>query len=531
MLSCAGMAEQPVDEKLAAQTAREIRAEATLPNDSPLGYPLPLAASWNTGNSMGGYDPDYQIRMIQKGHHLLPWFQLNEPKAGFDAIKSIGYYRKPLIRCHELGLPISFISTQWESLLSNEPRYVRLPPAQNPNVIKPDGSVAPMVSPFGAVEPWQEAGREWTSTEVMKQFQFWDPDPPLVAFVSNNEHPKLTWREADSDQRYRASKSGYGSEDDRRKEFGQAWIERYRALQSGMRDGLSNDVWRNHSIFIGYDAFGTPAFGRWGGWIDYSLYSKNRIEPWPLAWDGASPSFYVNDWNPSTDYTVWSPQIESMNWVFMQDEAFRLNTSLWFEFSVWDGSQPGKPSDKRAFYARQGEAYTPERYAGMVKFGMWLLRPRVVREYRGWLETRKQTEPYFLALVKAVDEIHENPTLKNFWRKGSLVPNTRQEHPYQANIPAEYASKQRWFLLDTAIDPKRPWDLKTKIPVFSLCLTKGTAPKREWLVYVHSPLGSYKQIAITIPEYQDIKVDTSPAGTYYIVREGLKTPQPIAAAE
>jgi hypothetical protein len=506
------------------QVAAEIRAESTLPNSGPKGHPLPLVGSWNTGTVANSYGPDYQIRMIEQGHHLLPWFQLDAPYGWKDVNNTFGYYRKAVQRCAELGLPISFISSQWEKLLSDDKKILGLSVALNPNVVKPNGAVAAVVSPFGPLGPWSDTGRRWTQSEAIKQLQYWYPNPPKVLFISNNEHPRLAGKDASADQRY-LTKSGnqYTDDEAKRQAVGQGWIERYRALQNGMRDGLGNQTWKNNAFFVGYDAFGDPAFGRWGGWVEGSLYIPNRISPWPLAWDGGSVSYYVHDWNPSTDYTVWSPQIEAMNWVFMLEEAYRFNPSFWFELSVWDGAQPNSPTDKRAFYATHGQPYSPQRYAGMVKFGLWLLRPRSVREYRGSTETLNNTEDYFRGIVSAVDELYRNPVLTKFWRHGSLLPNTQLQHPYQQAIPPEYVAKQRWFLLDTSLDPKRPWTLEVEIPIFSIALVMGKDPHREWLVYLFSPLREYSGINVNIPQYRTLSLDSSPSGTYYLVNESLNT--------
>lgn len=499
--------------------AEEIRYEATLPNDSPVGRPLPLAASWNTGVRPKAYDPDSQISLIEQGHFLLPWFQLDRPEGIKEVKNPIRYYQQAIKRCAELGLPISFISTQWERLLSDEPRYRTLPSSRNPNVVKADGSVEPMVSPFGPIQPWSDVGYRWTATSVVKRLQEWYPNPPLVLFVSNNEHRKLKWRDAHLDARYFAFKKAGADDVARRTAMGEGWIERYRALQSGMSSGLIKGAWKQNSVFVGFGAFGGLSFGRWGRWIDHSLAIPQRIEPWPLAWDGASPAFYVNDWNGSTDFTVLSPLIGSMNWVFMLEEAYHLNPKFWFELSVWDGYRPGKDSDKRAHYARLGQTYSPDRYSGMVKFGMWLLRPRVVREFRFPRETRAETNPYFLELIRAVDNIHRNPVLKVFWRQAKLVPNRTHKHPFQENIPAEYSAKDRWFLLDTNLDPKRPWSLSTEIPVFALALERGSAPAREWLIVAHSPLRYRENVEITVPGYGKVRVNISSRGSYYHLYE------------
>ena len=39
------------------------------------------------------------------------------------------------------------------------------------------------------------------------------------------------------------------------------------------------------------------------------------------------------------------------------------------ELSTWDGNVPGQANDKRMLYAR---------------LGMWLTRPRLIREFRGY---------------------------------------------------------------------------------------------------------------------------------------------------
>ena len=69
---------------------------------------------------------------------------------------------------------------------------------------------------------------------------------------------------------------------------------------------------------------------------------------------------------------------------------------------------------------------TTARYEGLVQFGMWLLRPRVVREFRGWLETVEYAGAYFDAILDAVDRVYANAVLRKFWRRGDLVPNRRQ---------------------------------------------------------------------------------------------------------
>ncbi len=504
-----------------------IRAEATRKNTSSVGRPLPLAGHWNLGQAKDGFSPDYQMKMIEQGHHLLPWFLMPDPAANPEDPRWIAYYEEAIKRAAEMKLPIALVSTQWEALLSVDDQYLNLPPDRNPNVAMADGKIRREVSPFGPRGAWYEVGVKWGSSPMMQRLQELYEDPPLILLISNNEHVKLHWTKVEDDRRF-ARLFGRGLEDDsKRKIVGDEWIVRYRSLQQGFRDGLKCAHWRENSLFIGYDAFGPAHFGRWAGWMEYSLYSKGRIDPWPLAWDGGSPSFYVYNWAAVTDYTVFSPQIETMNWVFMQSEARRLNPNFWFEMSVWDGHEPAMENDKRKAYVKIGQQFMPTRYGGMAQFGMWLLRPRTVREFRGWQDTLAQAENYFLPIVEAVDRVHRNPTLREFWRKGSLVANRAGTHPYQTVIPAEYQNVDRWFLLDTSLDPKRPWELGTPLPVFALALVMGNAPNREWLIYAHSPLGPRQSVQITIPEYRPVTINVAMAGSFHRVGEKDQRVRPV----
>jgi hypothetical protein len=495
----------------------EIRFEACLPNQSNIGRPLPLAAHWNTGQLPTGFTPDYQMHMIDQGHYLLPWFQLPSPGSTAPGDQ---YFEGAIKKAAALNLPISFVSTQWEQQLTLDPAYFSLPADQNPNVVGMDGTIQQELDPMGPADPWRAVGISWTSNSELQKLQQWYPAPPLVIFVSNNEAGKLQWYDAETSRRY-VAKFGLGRDDNfKRKVVGDGWTPLYRALQGGMRDGLGH--WSRNATFIGYDAFGPSFFGRWDGWMVYSLYAPGRIDPSPLAWDGCSATYYLVNWSPITDYQVWSPQIESMNWILMLNEAYALNPGFWFEISTWDGDAP-----EREYFASQGQTYTPDRYGGMVKFGMWLLRPRVVREYRNYNDTVADAGPYFLSVMAAVDAVHTNPILRKFWRNGVLVDNPAYLHPYQSIIPGEYQTAKRWFLLNAALDPPHPWSLYTGLPVYALALVLGQHPQREWLVYTFSPLGPQIGVSVTLPDYGPIKVDATPAGCYYDVVEATSSINPI----
>lgn len=495
----------------AAPAAQAIRVEATrAPRDGA--WPLPLAGHWNTLPTYA-FDPSYQMRLIAAGHHLLPAFWL-QPPAPREAAVERRYFEGPIQQAAQQRLPLSFLSTQWESRLL-EPPYAQLPPDQNPCVVGPDGEIRLRLSPVGPKEAWYRAGKEWTSTKILRELQEWYPDPPLVLFVSNNEAPR---GERGEDRRAPATPMP-----------GEGFPARYRSLIQGMRDGLVNAHWKERARFVGYGIEPAPAYlGRWGGWRkEHGYIPGGLLNPGVGVWDGGSASYYTHNWQEITDFRVWSPQIEAMNWIpFLERETYVHDPDWWQEISTWDGDWPGR--SKRDFYVRHGQAFSPERYAGMVQFGMWLVQPRLVREFRLYKEHRKDQEAYFRAILAAVDRVYANPVLSEFWRGGRLVPNPAHPHPYATDLPPAIEALPRWFLLDTNLDPERPWALRTEIPVFSLVRELGAPPQRRWLLYAHAPLGPRANVRIRIPGYGPVAVDVPVGGSFHLVDEGHSTVTRVA---
>ena len=502
--------------------ADEIRAEAVRPNDDPAGRQLPFAANWNCRN----WTPQKQLQWIKQGHHLLPWFR--HPKTRQHSDKAVESWVEEngdvLRKWAEWRMPFTMRDNNWARGLTGE-KYRDLPREKNPLTVRPDGSVMKRPSPFGPLEPWREVGRGLTDSLLLRRIAEVYPDPPLIMFLSNNETRKLRWHEMENSARFLEEYGKETSDVFKRRKVAQGWKKRFSALLDSMREGLPSEIWRQKSFFVGYNAFGPCHYARWGGWKAYSLCTPERIAPQPLYWDGGSPSFYDNDWEPQkADYRVWSPQVAAMNWVFMLDEAHRLNPDFWFEMSVWDGDQrwPGDvgPKDSKPLqYMKKGQEWTPERYMGRVQYGMWLVRPRVVREFRGHVQPLDKYRPRWEAIMKSVDNVWEHKTLRRFWRKGRLVPNTDSEHPWQANTLEHYKDEHRWFRLDTGLDPEEPWDNTTNLHVFALARVLGEKPEREWLLYAHSPLGEKKDVEVEIPDYGKVTIDIEVEGSFYRVNE------------
>ncbi len=534
-------------EEATPPTALVIRAEALRANLDPQGRPLPLVAEWHERHM----PLDFQMALIRGGHHLLPFVPFPNPSE--DPAKAANKSKKKkllaegpsledsLKELSKWDLPFALMGTQWEGVLTDAKKKWRMmPPEQSALVWSATADAATtkptlkQISPFGAIAPWEEAGRYWADTPGMKALQDAYPNPPLVFMVSNNEAGNLRWHDVDKDkryvERYGADKSDYF----KRQVLGDGYIERYHAMFNGMREGLSSDAWKQNVRFLAYNAFGPDNFGEGAGWKQYSSITPDRITWNWYAWDGAIPEAYDNGWQPAkTAFNLWSCQTEKFNSVFMKEEALKANPNFWLETVFWDGHSFKKTDDatkdKHLRYEKLGVPYTPDLYGGWVQYVMWTVQPRVAREWRSSGDhPRDAWWPYFVQIIRAVDLVYADPVLTQFWRKGQLVPNRAHAHPFQDDIPDKWKNADRWFGLDTSIDPPRPWELKTRIPVYALAYVIGAKPKRQWLLYAHAPLGEKKNVEITIPDYR--KVLTSliiPGGNFFCISEADGSIMPV----
>lgn len=523
------------------QTAMVVRAEALRANLDPAGRPLPLVAQWHMAHT----PLDFQLELIRRGHHLLPFIPLPNPGSDLASKKSkLGSAVGPTFedQVKQLAawqLPVAIIGTQWEGVLTDhEKKWRSLPPEQSALVwsaLADAASSKPtlkMLSPFGAIPPWEEVGRYWTDTPGMKKLQELYPNPPLVLMVSNNEASRLRWHDVEIDKRYLEKYGTDKSDDFKRQVLGDGWIERYRAMFSGMRNGLMNDNWKNNVRFMGYNSFGPDNFGRGEDWKRWSTTTNDRVSWNWHVWDGGTHSAYDNHWEfKKNAFSLWSCQIEKFNSVFMKEEALKANPSYWLETVFWDGHQssnqkkddspPGKEKDKYIHYERLGVPYTPELYRGWVQYVMWTVQPRVAREWRSSGDhPRDPWWPRFSQIIRAVDLVHADPVLSRFWRNGRLVANHAHEHPFKDAVPEKWQNTDRWFALDTSADPPRPWDLNTRLPVLALARVIGDQTQREWLLYAHAPLGDRNEVEVSIPEYRKVRVNVNVGGSFYHITEG-----------
>lgn len=504
---------------------------------------LPLASNWNTGATGAGFTPEWQMEMIEKGHQLL----LTLSFAGPDG----KYTDRHKQRCDAVlrkaaakRIPTSFVCGEWEAPLYREKRYLALPPAESPVVVGRDGKILdftvsyppgknPGISPFGPVKWWKELGRRWSDSELVRALEALYPGPPYVLILSNNEARKLPWQRAEDSKRY-VDAHGLGRSDEhKRKVVGDGYIERYRALLSGMREGFGK--WRGKVVLGAYGCSPLKRMGRAENWHEWRLSVPGRPSIHCYIWDAVSPSQYLTTWNANNDFSVYSPQTAAMNLV-VQKELYRaVNPDLFWEVSVWDAAyRGGRPLLKPEKWRLECQSVPWERYGGLVKWLMWIPRARVVRDFRWWHEPREQRGNFpgasnsYGQVIAAVDQLRQYPLLAKFWRGGTLVPNTAHEHPYRHNIPEELEAKNRWFLLDCDANPPWPWDVDSPVHVWALAYVIGKAPRREWLVYTFAPQGARTGVAVAIPDYGTVKVDAPQSGSYYHVAEADKSVKAIA---
>jgi hypothetical protein len=472
----------------------------------------------------------FQIELIKKGHFILPWLAYDGDRLG----QGDPTYAAEIKQLRAWELPLSLITGgQWEAPFYTSPEYLDAPAEQTGcGISAATGKKIKAVSPLSPVEPWSQLGRTWTDNGTIRKLAEVYPDIPRVFFVSNNEAHDIRWHAIDKDKYY-VDKYGLDQDDEfKRQVVGDGFIVRYRALIEGMRNGLPSDVWKQNSRFIAYNALGPDHFGRPmsgdpPGWLKYSTTTRDRIAWEPFAWEGAIPESYDNHWEPEKlNWRVWSCQVEMMNGVLLRQEAFKANPNFWHEVIFWDGDLPekGKESvNKHKRYTDLGVAYTPQVYAGWVKHNLWLLVPRVAREWRGSADDKDRWWAYFEQIIQAVDQIHHDPVLTRFWRKGELVANRNRKHPFNDRVPEKWQQVDRWFNLDTSLDPAGPWNLKTELPVMAVARVLGDKGQREWVVYAHATKSDHQDVEITIPDYGRVKIRPTLAGNYYWVKEAKKS--------
>lgn len=446
---------EPEPEPRAAHNA--IRKEATRPNQSDVGRPLPLASYWNAQ-----YFPlKKQVELIKEGHRFLPFIgwpgkELEEEQA----VKQIA----------EWGLPLTVIhGNQWtDRILKWHPEWDLL----NDAIVKEGGNTK--LDPNAPPHIWKRVGKTWTDHEQhagMKRLQELYPEPPRVFLTENNERGDIT-----SADRYR---------------------ELLAALFDGLREGLTKQAWKQNALITGYGGLWPPWDG--GMWSFYDQHWRPNMRR----------------------YNFFSQQMRFGSFVQTRRRLLDQYPEQWHELIYWDGEErkarqyredgeePMTPSHYSG-WAQYGMWLMTPRVARLYQDHN---TPRT-GEGGYWPDMLK-----LIDAVDRVHEIpvlrrfwrkgelvpntnHANPFFPG-WMHDSL------------------RDKPRYFKLDTSEDPAGTpsgwisgWDKTTRIPVFALARQIGD----EYLVYAHAPMGDRQNVEIEIPEYGTVTVDVvREEGSFYHV--------------
>jgi len=352
-------------------------------------------------------------------------------------------------------------------------------------------------SASSSLEVWTEAGKNILEPfeEKLTLMQKWYPDPPYIVMLSNNE--------------------GKGAEN------GKPYMERYRAMFDAMRD-VAGD-WGDAFRFIGY---------AWGGQANINIYGHRTS---PLAWNGTSARNYRA--RGVTDHTTYSTPVTAMNLILKREFYRVVHDRPHFEISTW--------WDEKT-------SVEPERYGGMVTWSLWMARPKSIRDFTSWGSGRDSQWPYYRELVDAVDQVHDDETLKEFWKFGEPVVDPEIEiftHVIDAppgegdredgNL-AGYVDEQKlqyferlrhhWYHLPTSVDPPTPdapdekerveYPREAEFTVWAQAKVLGEKPDRRWLVYAYAPRGAESAVEIRIPDGVEVTIDVPQGGVFVVVDEG-----------
>jgi len=457
--------------------ASQITSQLTQAFSNAAGKPLPLVANWNVGipEYSDGLDPMYMINRLANGEHIVPTWKLD---SYYNDTIGLSYYEASIKKAAELGLPLVFILPSPESALIKDDVYFSMDKNNNPNVITPDGIVLPKLSPFGPNNLWNEVGGQWSTTSLMAQLQVWYPNPPLVLFIDEDSSSKLSWSDLNSSSRYQTQYPLDGTDEFKRTLVNAQWVEKYRQLHKGFKDGFTNDNWKQNSKFISRNQLASN-MGTTSDWQKSATTTNLHANIWPLTADGLT-----------VDVALDGNKTLLNNLPFMLDEAKDINPHFVTQLSI-DVHQNITDANK---------------YRGYTQMALWLLRPNIIRQM-SYEATKADINPLFQEVVDSVELINGSDQLADFWKNGKLVKTG--DGKYNTDVPAIYQALPREFFLQT----------DATSPVYAFAFEKGVAPYREWLIYVQSPEGNLTDVAVTIPEYKDILVDSSNMGNFYVLNE------------
>jgi len=547
--------------------AREIRYEATLPNygvapnvpgQDDVGHPLPLQSSWWTGGGPPGVTLQAQLdRIFVEGKYVLLPIFLSPPTHPDHRY----YWGDVLDTIRIFDLPVSLIIPNQMGILFNEP-YFSLPPETNACIryAGPTDDPDTFLKTLDPLAPSMEIVAQGGAECVTRDFddtgypsayiglQQKLPNQTRMFVRWNNEDSKAKSNDVWRNVRFREQHPEYGPDWDGRPSVpinvaqnvthgpsNRNAIE----FNASFRGALT--AWQN-ATFVAYGGGSKHTYQRGWGW-DENWEALTQDDPIPLenplTWQGYSPdTLYMNDWEGScTDCTCWSPQLQAQNNRWIQDAVYAKQPDAWYELSVWcNWEKWAQVSHGNA--AGELGLFTFDRLRAAWTFGMWIHRPRSLVTFVGWASKQSEADASNDLAASICDTIHKNPTLKRFWRKGTLVENHDRDHPWDFPPASTYnwTAGHRWFQLTTSVDNPdltvgRGVTWSSVIPVFAVAHVLGDAPNREWLIFVSCPQDDYATCDITIPGYKAVSVGLDSIGKYYLVDEDADSVEEVVVWE
>ncbi|MFW6133088.1 MAG: LamG-like jellyroll fold domain-containing protein [Planctomycetota bacterium] len=554
-VSYADAAEPEAPERTAAE---EIAHWATLPADGPEGRPLPLTGSWNIGRwyqqpwkGWGGggdhtrkpgvdtpkpraWDPTYFTELIEQGRHVLPTFPDPMTRGAPEGeLVRLGVSFEPALEyCARHKLPIAFRDWNLADVVAQHEKHKEggYSNDQTARFIKDGKQLGRKASPIGDIERWREFGRAWGGSGFIKAMAEIYPDPPLIVYLNNNEAGKVRVGDLnDSATRFVTRHGADVSKEEKAEILHEGYRERYHATFDAAREAAP-EGWADAMTYVAYNAFPWPKLRH-----ETPLHVEDpadlpqQFHEWTY-FDGAIPENYMNNWQVGrgkTDFSSWSPQAEATTYYPMSQAVFEADPDYYFAMIGWEGGVPGRSGSPPNAYATGDfgggavKKWDFDRYEGMVQFGLWAARPRVLREFRGGATRDAYYQKTWEVYLDIVDRVWKTPDLQPFWKYGELVENP--EIIWQPSNQG--AQLKRWYLLHSDVNPPADtwpqiWKSSSiKLRVFPMAIELGEAPERRWLLYAHAPLGAVAQAPITLPGYGEVTVDVSRSGSFYIVDE------------
>lgn len=537
--------------------AADIAHWATLPANGPEGRPMPLAGSWNIGRwyqqpwmgwGQGGdhtskegaastkpqaWDPTYFTELIEQGRYVLPTFPDPMTMGATEGeLVRLGVRFEPALKyAAEHKLPIAFRDWNLADVVAKHENHKKggYSNEETARFIKNGKQLGRKASPIGDIERWREFGRAWGGSGFTAAMAEIYPDPPLVVYLNNNEAGKVRVRDLDdSATRFVARYGSNLSDAEKAKILHEGYRERYHALFDAAREAAP-DSWSDAMTYVAYNAFpwpklrsGTPLR------VEDKADLTERYHAWSY-FDGAIPENYMNNWQVGrgkTDFSSWSPQAEATTYYPMSEAVFEADPDYYFATIGWEGGIPSRRGTPPNAYATGDfgggavKKWDFDRYEGMMQFGLWAARPRVLREFRGGATRDAYYQKTWEVYLDIVDRVWKTPALQPFWKHGELV-----ENPEIIWQPGNTGDLERWYLLHSDVNPPADtWPKiytrgSVKLRVFPMAIRLGEEPNRRWLLYAHAPLGAVAQAPITLPGYGEVTVDVSRSGSFYIIDE------------